>query len=364
VPFRVGEPALDLFPVDIWARLYARHARRGARDFLGYGHANGYPPLRRAVAEYVSAARGVRADPGQVILVRGAQQAVDLIARTVFRPGDRVWYEDPGYLAAAAILRLAGTSLVPVPVDAQGLRVDVGENSAADAKGVHVAPSHQFPMGSALSLERRLALLAWAGRARAWVIEDDYDSEFRYPGHPLPALQGLDAAGRVIYVGTFSKTVFPALRLGYLIAPPDLVDRLTHAAAQVDHLAPTLEQAVLTDFIEEGHFTRHVRRMRKAYAERQQALIAAVDREMAGLLRIEPADAGMHVIGWLPPSSDDAAVSSRALELGVEVPALSRYRLRAPLAPGLLLGFAALRPTAMTTALRKLRKAIEGGPAQ
>ncbi len=359
-PFRIGEPALDLFPVKLWTRLCTRRARTSARDFLTYGDGAGYWPLRRAIADYTAASRAVRASAEQVILVRGAQQAVDMIARELVEPGDEVWYEDPGYLAARRLFERAGARIVPVPVDGEGLVIGEGCARAPLAKVVYVAPSHQFPLGSALSLERRLALLSWSAGVNAWVVEDDYDSEFRYPGRSFASLQGLDRAGRVIYVGTFSKTVFPALRLGYLIVPPELVDRFGAARRTLDCLAPTLEQAVLTDFIEEGHFTRHLRRMRSAYRERQQALLAAAQAELADLMVVEPADAGMHVIAWLPgEKNSDRAVAAQALARGIEVQPLSAYCMRAAPGPALLLGFACVRPDAMTPALRTLRSILQ-----
>jgi GntR family transcriptional regulator/MocR family aminotransferase len=208
LPFRVGEPALELFPKATWSRLCARHARSSGTDLLGYGDANGFRPLQRAIAEYTAASRGVRATADQVILNRGAQQAIDLIARVLLRPGDQVWFEDPGYPASRRLLELTGAKTVPIPLDGDGLIVEAGTRQAPDAKLAYVAPSHQFPLGSAMSLARRLALLDWAARANAWIVEDDYDSEFRYPGRPVASLQGLDRADRVIYVGTFSKTVF------------------------------------------------------------------------------------------------------------------------------------------------------------
>ncbi len=358
-PFRIGEPALDLFPTHVWARLYARRARTSSGAFLGYGAGAGYWPLRRAIAEYSAASRGVRAAAEQVVLVRGAQQAVDVIARVLLEKGDKVWCEDPGYPLVRRLFELAGSVAVPIPVDRDGMMVDRGVARAPDARLAYVAPSHQFPVGCVMSLERRLALLAWAARAKAWIIEDDYDSEFRYPGPAIASLQGLDRADRVIYVGTFSKTVFPALRLGYLIVPPHLVDRFARTRLAVDHLAPTLEQAALADFIEEGHFTRHLRRMRSAYSERQSALLTAAERECGDMMTIEPADAGMHAIGWLSMrGADDQAISERALALGIEAPALSSYCAGIKLPPALLLGFAAIRPRTMAPALRKLRSVL------
>ena len=365
VPFRIGEPALDLFPARLWARLYARRARRAGGALLGYGNDQGYRPLRSAIADYVSAARGVNATADQVILTRGTQQAVHLAARTLLSPGDEAWVEDPGYLAARTLLAAAGATIVPVPVDAQGLVVAQGVRRAPQARLAHVSPSHQFPLGATLSLARRLALLDWAGAAGAWILEDDYDSEFRYVGSPIPSLQGLDTRDRVIYLGTFSKTMFPALRLGYAIVPPSLVDLFRAEQSLTDHLAPSIEQATLAEFIEDGHFTRHVRAMRDAYAQRQDALLRGVRRELDGLVDAAPAETGMHLVASLADrDADDAAISHRARDAGVEAAPLSLYAAEARLAPGLLLGFAAVRPADVGSGLRTLRAALSGTPVQ
>src|SRR5687767_10359510 len=352
VAFRTGEPALDLFPVRLWARLYGRRARRSGGSLLGYGNDAGHRPLRTAIAEYVSAARGVTATPDQVVLVRGTQQGVHLAARVLVAQGDAAWVEDPGYPAARTLLRSCGAELVPVPVDGEGLVVAEGARRAPRARIAHVSPSYQFPLGATMSLARRLALLEWAARAGAWILEDDYDSEFRYVGSPIPSLQGLDRHDRVIYLGTFSKTMFPALRLGYAIVPNALVDVFRATQRLADHVAPSIEHATLAEFIDDGHFTRHVRQMRSAYAERQDALLRGIRRELDGVVDARPAETGMHVVGWLADrSTDDARVAQLARDAGVEVGALSAYRVAAPGPPGLLLGFAAVRPTDMAAAL-------------
>jgi len=359
VPFRAGEPALDLFPSRLWARLYARRARRSGSALLGYGRAAGHRPLRTAIAAYVSAARGVTAPADQVILVRGTQQGIHLATRILLERGDAAWVEDPGYPAARVMLETSGASVVPVPVDADGMVVAEGVRRAPDARAVIVSPSHQFPLGATMSLARRLALLEWAGNAGAWVFEDDYDSEFRYVGSPIPSLQGLDTNDRVIYLGTFSKTMFPALRLGYLIVPSVLVDLFRATQSLVDHVAPTIEHATLAEFIEDGHFTRHVRQMRDAYAERQEALLRGIGRELEGHVDAKPVQTGMHLVAWLRNRAvSDARVSRLAREGDIEAGALSTYRIEARLGPGLLLGFAAVRPAEMGAGLRTLRQAI------
>lgn len=354
VPFRLGEPALDAFPLKLWQQLQAKW-RRSAPSLLGYGGALGYRPLREAIASYLGASRGVRAGADQVILTRGSQQAIDLIARLLLDAGDAVWIEDPGYLAARALFECAGACLVPVPVDDEGLDVATGMERAPDARLAYVAPSHQFPLGVTMSLDRRRALLEWA-RAGRWIVEDDYDGEFRYAGRPLASLQGLDDCGRVLYIGTFSKTMFPAMRLGYVVMPPDLVDVFARARAVFDHLAPSTEQVALTDFIEGEHFARHIRRMRALYLERQEALVSRARGELAGLLHVQPVDTGMHLVAQLADGSlDDIAVSRRAHAAGLEVSPLSLYCIDRQLPPALLMGFAAVDQREMAGALDTLR---------
>ena len=360
IPFRIGEPAADLFPERLWSHLHGRLARRDRGASLGYGTPGGDARLRAAIAAYARAARGVAAEAGQVILTRGAQQGLDLVARVVLEAGDKVWVEDPGYLAARALLSLGGASLVPVPVDEEGLVVAAGVRLAPRARLACVSPTHQFPLGATMSLSRRLALLAWAGRTGGWIVEDDFDSEFRYDGAPIPSLQGLDRAERVIYVGTFSKTVFPSLRMGYLIAPPALAEVLQRAQTLLDHMAPSLEQATLAEFIEGGWFARHVRRMRAEYRLRQEALLEGIREELHGVMHAAPAHTGMHVVAWFDDREiDDQAVAARARGAGVEVAPLSQYALKVKLPPALLLGFAAVAPSALRPALRLLRRCVE-----
>jgi GntR family transcriptional regulator/MocR family aminotransferase len=299
-PFRPGIPALDAFPFEIWHRLVARYHRHPTRDLLNYNYSAGHAPLRRAIAAHLGPARAVHCDPEQVLVISGAQQGLDLVARILLDSGDAVWMEDPGYRSARSALQGAEAVLVPVPVDSDGLDVAAGSARCPDARLVYVSPSHQYPLGVTMSLSRRLALLDWARRADAWVVEDDYDSEFRYAGRPLAALQGLDRDGRVIYLGTFSKTLFPSLRLGYLVVPEDLVDSFMAARIVMDRQPSTLTQAVVANFIEEGHFLRHVRRMRTLYSERQEALLRAARRELDGVLDVRPCETGLHLMGWLP----------------------------------------------------------------
>jgi GntR family transcriptional regulator/MocR family aminotransferase len=361
-PFRPGIPGLDAFPFETWFRLVARHHRRPPRELLGYGDAAGYGPLREAIAAHLGPARAVRCEPGQVIVTTGSQQGLDLAARLLLDPGEPVWFEDPGYPGARAALRAAGAEVVGVPVDADGLDVAAGNARCPGARMAYVSPSHQYPLGVTLCLPRRLALLEWARRADAWVVEDDYDSEFRYAGRPLAALQGLDRDGRVVYLGTFSKALFPSLRLGYLVVPPDLAGAFVAARAAIDRQAPTLAQAVLADFLAEGHFVRHVRRMRTLYAERQEALLRAAGRELGGLLEVCPCPTGMHLVGRLADGRDDREASRAAARAGVEAPPLSAYGLDGRCPAGLLLGYAGLEPRQIRDGVRRLAAALRDGP--
>jgi GntR family transcriptional regulator/MocR family aminotransferase len=355
-PFRPGVPAIDLFPLRLWSRLVQRRLRRPPA--LGYGEPAGYAPFRAAIAEYVSAARGARCVADQVIVVNGSQQGLDLAARVLLDSGDEAWMEDPGYPGARAALLAAGATLVPVPVDDEGLRVAEGERAAPRARMAYVSPSHQFPLGATMSASRRLELLRWAAQAGAWILEDDYDSEFRYNTRPLPSLQGMDQDGRVVYIGTFSKTLVPALRLGYLIVPPGTADAFRAVRAACDRHSPVLDQAVLADFMTEGHFARHVRRMRSLYAERQGVLVDAIQRQLGNRLEVRPTGAGMHLVGWLEEGSDDAAVSNRLWEAGIEAPPLSRYALLQPARAGLLLGWAGYTPEAIERSVERLAGAL------
>jgi GntR family transcriptional regulator/MocR family aminotransferase len=290
----------------------------------------------------------------QVIVTAGSQQALDLAARLLLDPGDAAWVEDPGYLGARGALRAAGVRSIPVPVDSGGLSVVEGEKRAPEARLACVTPSHQYPLGMTMPLSRRTSLLAWARRRRAWIVEDDYDSEFRYSGRPLQALQGLDPIGCVIYTGTFSKVLFPSLRLGYMVVPESLVDTFVSARALADRHPPGLEQAIVAEFLAEGHFARHVRRMRTLYAERQEELVAAFGRELAGGIEASPAEAGMNLTAWLRGNANDLELSHKAAQVGVVVTPVSAYALEVKPRPGLLLGYAAFTTRQIREGVRKL----------
>jgi GntR family transcriptional regulator / MocR family aminotransferase len=357
--FRIGTPGVDLFPIGPWSRLASRRLRSITPAQLDYGDSAGLPELRMAIAEHVQTARGTRCGVDQIVVVAGAQQGFELICRVLLDPGDVAWMEDPGYPGARSALLAAGARIVPVRVDAEGLDVEAGARRQGGARLAYVTPSHQYPLGVSMSLPRRLALLRWASAARAWVIEDDYDSEFRYGARPVPCLHGLDVDGRVIYVGSFSKTLFPALRLGFLIVPPDLQAPLVAARAAADQHPPALDQAVLADFIADGHFARHLRRMRVAYRERLEAVTAAAEERCAGALRVRPTRTGLHVVADLL-GADAARVTHEAAARGVEVAPLSAYFAGSAASQnGLVLGFAAVRPDAARRGMEQLAAAID-----
>jgi len=356
--FRLGLPALDAFPVKLWTRLLASRARHSLGTLLGYQDPAGYWPLREAIAAYLGLARGVHCRPEQVIVTGGAQAGLDLAARLLLDPGDPAWMEDPGYYGARGALVGAGARLVAAPLDDQGLQVTTAERLEPAARLAYVTPSHQFPVGVTMSLARRMALLAWAQRTGAFVLEDDYDSEYRYVGRPLPALQGLDRAGRVIYVGSFSKVLFPSLRIGYLVVPHGLVDAFTAAQRFGAIHVPALEQATLADFIGAGHFGRHLRRMRALYAARGAALVRAIGRDLGGTLQAHSARAGMHLVGRLPSGADDRLAAELAATHGIEVQALSAHALEPPARAGLLLGYAAVPSHQIDHGVRRLKDAL------
>jgi len=356
--FRPGLPALDLFPMTLWLRILARAQARASARLLEGGDVEGHAGLRRAIAEHVVAARGARCGPEQVFITGGTQQAYDEVLRLVVNPGDPVWLEDPGYLGARRAVLGASARPVPVPVDDEGLDVDVGLRRAPRAPLAILAPSHQYPLGVTLSLGRRMALLRWAAEQRSTILEDDYDSEFRHRGRPLTALQGLDEGGRVIYVGTFSKTLFPGLRLGYLVVPSALVDVWSAARASLPVPASALEQAALASFMDEGHFARHLRRMRGVYRERAEVLLDALRTRCAGVLEARPCDTGMQLCAMLPPGVADVGVRDRASRLGVEVAPLSGYAFGPRRRGGLVFGFGCVRPAAIRAGVEALERAL------
>ncbi len=353
-PFSPATPALDAFPHEVWSQLVTRQAkRRSARDY--YYALGGYAPLREAIAAHVTFSRQVRCTAEQVIIVSGSQGGLDLSARLFLDSGDAVWLEDPGYLGARGAFLGVGAKIIPVPLDKEGLVVETGVKRAPNAKLAFVTPSHQFPLGMTMSVRRRLALLEWAKEANAYILEDDYDSEFRYSGRPLASLQGLDEAEHVIYIGTFSKVLFPSLRLGYLIVPPSLTQAFLTVQHSVDIHNPFLEQAVLTDFIVEGHFARHLRRMRKLYAERRLMLLETL-RDLP--LDIESPEAGIHCVAWLPEGVDDEAFVQKAKSYGLDLWPVSLFSIERLPRQGIILVYGGLSKDSMEEGARLLAKVL------
>ena len=353
--FRVGLPALDHFPTGVWSRLLNRHARNPPLDIMAYGDPMGYPPLREAIAEYLGVVRAVRCEASQILVTTGSQQGLQIAAHVLLDPKERVWMEEPGYHGARHALMTAGARLIPVPVDHEGMNVAEGIRRGRGAHAVYVTPSHQFPLGTTMSATRRMQLLNWAVHNDAWIIEDDYDSEYRFGGRPIASLQGLDADARVIYVGTFSKVMFPALRLGYVVVPKDLVSAFAVARDAADTFSSTLYQVVMTDFMREGHFARHIRKMRTLYMERRAALLEAIHKHMDGRLEVIGAEAGMQLVALLPAGVDDVAVSRKAAQHGVSARPLSMCYLNPPARGGLILGYGGADVHEIHEGIRKLR---------
>jgi GntR family transcriptional regulator / MocR family aminotransferase len=357
--FRPNQPALDRFPTTLWAQVAARRLRKVSAHLLAGGEALGYRPLREAVANYLNTSRGVQCVADQVLIVSGAQEGLDRTARIFLNPGQSAWMETPGYPGAVAVLRALGAKIVPVPVDAEGLNVNAGQALVPNPRLVYVTPAHQFPMGVTMSLRRRLQFLEWARQARATIFEDDYDSEYRYSGRPIPALQGMDRSGSVIFAGSFSAVLFPALRLGYLVVPPDLVDVFAAAASVSTHHPPLIEQAVLCDFITEGHFARHIRRMRELYAERLTVLLESVRSRLAGMLDISTVEAGLQTLGWLRGHVSAERLAERAQRRDVEIVPLKQYAWSRTPRGGIVLGFAAVDPRELKRGVEELARLLE-----
>jgi GntR family transcriptional regulator/MocR family aminotransferase len=362
--FVTGLPDYASFPMAVWARLTAKHWREPREDIMGYSDANGHPRLRLAIAEHLRANRDLSCDVDQIFIVNGAQQAFDLIGRVLLNPGDRVWFENPGAIGARNSLVACGASIVPVPVDREGLSVEAGLDLAPDFRLAFVTPSHQHPTGVEMSLARRAELLAVANRNDAWIIEDDYDGEFRYDGRPLPTLKSGDAGERVIYVGTFSKTMFPALRLGFYIVPKPLVPVFQRISGAFLQGVPSSIQAVLAAFIDEGHFATHLRRMREIYAGRHAVFHEAAATHLAGLLQTNRSVAGFHAVGrFASPAMQDEKVAADADAVGLLVSPISRFCINQMQdRGGLVLGVSAIDERAIVRGVEVLARVLEKQP--
>jgi GntR family transcriptional regulator/MocR family aminotransferase len=355
--FRANVPALNLFPAALWTQIAARRLRRASMHLLLGCDPLGYSPLREAIANYLSTSRGVKCAAGQIAIVSGVQEALDLTARILLNPGDRVCMENPGYVGARMVFEAVGARVSAVRLDDEGMTVR--GDILRGARLIYVTPGHQFPVGTTMTLSRRLALLESARKSGTLIFEDDYDSEYRYSGRPIPALQGFDRNGLVIFAGSFSKVLFPSLRLGYLVIPPDLPEFFAAAISLTTRHAPLPEQAVLCDFITEGHFGRHLRRMREVYAQRLSVLLESAREKLAGLLEISEIEAGLQTVGWLPEGIDAESATRAAAARGVEVFPLSRYSQGRIAREGLQLGFAAVDPREIRRGVQELAAALK-----
>jgi GntR family transcriptional regulator/MocR family aminotransferase len=354
--FRPGLPEIDQFPFKFWNRILGRFWRNPPEELLVGGEINGYLPLRNEIAAYLGAVRGVRCQSHQIFITSGAQQAIDLVARTILDPGDKVWVEDPGYGGLETAFQAAGGIVCHIGLDNEGIDVAAGNRTAPDTVLAAVTPSHQYPLGITMSLNRRLELLEWASRNGAWIIEDDFDSEYRYSGKPVSALQGLDRSDRVIYIGTFSKVLFPALRLGYVIVPDSLIEPVSSVKLATDDHPSIALQPALHQFFREGHFNSHIRKMRKLYLQRQERLIELVGRNLGGFLEIGSSEAGMHLVAELKTGEEsaDRALNKLANKHGLIVPAVSNYCRNARISNKVLLGYAGLSEDEMARSVEKL----------
>lgn len=353
-PFQVGIPALDRFPCTTWARLVARHARNLTPAQMSYRDPAGEPALRSALAAHLRAARAVRCEADDVIVVSGSQAALHLAGLVLLGSSGRVAVEDPGYFGAQRALRAAGAELVPIPVDDEGLSLAALDRGGRSVRAAYVTPSHQYPLGVSMSASRRLALLNWAARRHAWILEDDYDSEFRYVSRPLGSVHGMDTQGRVLYIGTFSKALFPSMRLGYLVVPPSLRGQFLEARTAVDFFPPSLYQLVVAEFLREGHYNRHLRRMHAVYRERREALLDGLARHCRPLAHLHNADGGLQVTVRLREGIDDLTVVERLRERALVAWPLSTCYTKAPRQHGLLLGFGSSEPARLFDATRVL----------
>lgn len=351
LPFQLGLPALDAFPNKLWTRLAHHRLRTQSSTELNYPPPTGHPALKRALATYLGVSRGIACQPEQILITDSYRDSLGLICRALLKSDDSGWFEEPGYLMARERLLNEGMHLTPVSVDAEGLNVEEGASRATSDRFAVVTPTHQSPTGVTMTLARRQALLAWASRENAWIIEDDYDSEYRYHGHPVPALKSLDHDGRVLYAGTFSKVLFPAIKLAYLVVPLSQVAIFQQAMQRLGHGCPTLTQAVVTDFIEEGHFARHLKRMRALYKVRREHLRQALEHHLGDRIHIDLQAGGMHLLARLPDETDDVTIANRAVSAGLGGHALSAWTLTPARRSGLLLSFTNVTDAAHADAL-------------
>jgi GntR family transcriptional regulator/MocR family aminotransferase len=356
--FGVGQVAFDQFPLQVWSNLVARGCRNMDAGSFHYGEKIGSKALRETIATYLRTARCLRCEAEQIMIVSGSQQALEISARCLLDPGSCVWVEEPGYRLARDAFAMSGCDLVPVPVDQEGLDVAAGIKRCRKARAVFVTPSHQFPLGVTMSASRRFQLLDWAQDSGSWIIEDDYDSDYRYDSSPIASLQGLDTYGRVIYVGTFSKVLFPSLRLGYVVIPSDLVDRFLVLRRAMDLGPPSFYQEVVANFIDEGHFARHIRRMRVLYRERRSVLVDSISKEFGSLVEVLGGEAGMHLTMTLPSKIRDLEIAELAAHQNLWIWPLSPSYLGEVSRSGFILGFGSASAADIPRAVRQLRNLL------
>jgi GntR family transcriptional regulator / MocR family aminotransferase len=360
IPFQPGIPAIDEFPIEAWSKMRRALWKKLGVANLSYGDPAGFQPLRTAIAEYVRAYRGVKCDDQQVVIVSGTQQAVDAVAKLATDPGDHVIFENPGYGRCRAVFLAANNTIVPVSIDRCGLNVDEAIAKAPNARIAYVTPSHQYPMGVTLSIERRIQLIEWANRNGSLIIEDDYDAEFRYCQRPIPALQGLDHGARTIYIGSLSKVVYPSLSMGYAIVPKPMVSPFVKAISLTSRPSPTFEQMAICEFIASGNFARHLRKMRSIHEQRRTVLVNCVEQYLGEFINIVGADAGLHCAATLKIDTRDTDISKRARDIGILLRPLSEYLYPRPDAGkkselnGLVFGFASSTPTQIRSAVKRL----------
>ena len=356
--FRSTPPAIDVFPVDTWTRIASRQWRRATTKDLSYGDPMGFLPLRRVIADYVRSTRGVRCTAEQILIVSGAQHGMDIAARALTEPGDAVWMEDPGYFAIRGVLRSAGARLVPVGVDFEGIDVTEGKRLAPNARMAFVTPTHQMPLSVPLSASRRDALLAWASEADAWIFEDDYNSDFQYASRPIAALRASDREDRVVFCGTFSKSLFPGLRIAYLVVPESVVREVKAIRFFSDIQPSYIDQATLCEFIADGHYERHIRRLRSIYQGRRELLFDGL-RQCASWLEPTRHDSGRELTVWLDPRLSDVDVAEAAARAGVTVMPLTPWVITHRLAPSLRLGYSGIDEHDISVGVSQLAGALD-----
>lgn len=357
--FSIGYADISEFPLEVWKRLLARNIRNMSRAMLGYDGVLGYPPLRAAIAAYLKTSKGIECETSQIIIISGSQQGLDLTARILLEDGDEVLIEDPNLTGKHGGAFATKTKISPIPVDENGLNVSEISRLATNPRAALITPASQFPTGFTMSLSRRLELLEWAEANNAWIIEDDYSSEFHYGSRPIAPVQAMDLGGRVIYIGTFSKTMFPALRLGYLVVPPNFVDAFRRAIAFTSRQPSFLEQITLSNFISEGFFGKHIRSIRAIYAERRSCLIELIERNLVDFIEIKRSEAGMHLVGELRNKLCGRKLVERAAQKGLFLSAISEYCINAKIPDALLFGFTSITTNEMAPGVAALREILE-----